>query len=122
MTFSTVRAIRGAITVDENTVPAISDATVEVLTAMLARNGVHTDDVISVFFTSTADLTATFPATAARDAGFADVPLMCASEIPVPDSMAMTIRVMMHVSTDKARSDIRHAYLRDAASLRSDLD
>jgi len=103
-------------------VPAISDATVEVLTAMLARNGVHTDDVISVFFTSTADLTATFPATAARDAGFADVPLMCASEIPVPDSMAMTIRVMMHVSTDKARSDIRHAYLRDAASLRSDLD
>ena len=88
----------------------------------MERNGVTSDDVVSVFFTTTPDLVSTFPATAARSVGFTDVPLMCAAEIAVPDALPRTIRIMMHAYTTKARAEIRHAYLREAVTLRSDLD
>ncbi|HTB09852.1 MAG TPA: chorismate mutase, partial [Acidimicrobiales bacterium] len=84
MTSAKVRGLRGATTCDENTADEINDVTQELLTEMLQRNGVGHDDVISVLFTTTPDLTAAFPATAARGIGFGDVPLLCASEINVP--------------------------------------
>ncbi|MGH3732976.1 MAG: chorismate mutase [Acidimicrobiales bacterium] len=121
MTFAMVRALRGATTCEENTPEAINDATQELLVEMLERNDVDHDDVISVLFTTTPDLNASFPATAARGVGFGDVPLLCASEIAVPGSMPLTVRVLMHAYSGRAREELRHVYLRKAPSLRDDL-
>ena len=77
--------------------------------------------MVSVLFTTTPDLTPTFPATAARGVGFGDVPLLCASEIDVPGAMPLTVRVLLHAYTERARDELRHVYLRDAQSLRDDL-
>jgi chorismate mutase len=88
---------------------------------MLERNGISHDDVISALFTTTPDLTASFPATAARGVGFGDIPLLCASEINVPGAMPLTVRVLLHAYTELARDELRHVYLRDAGSLRDDL-
>ena len=121
MTSAKVRGLRGATTCDENTAGEINDVTQELLTEMLQRNGIGHDDVISVLFTTTPDLTAAFPATAARGIGFGDVPLLCASEINVPGAMPLTVRVLMHAYTERDRSDLRHVYLRNAPSLRDDL-
>jgi len=121
MSFAMVRGLRGASTCTANTPEEIADVTQELLLAMLERNGVSHDDVISVLFTTSPDLTASFPATAARGVGFGDVPLLCASEINVPGSMPLTVRVLMHAYTERARHDLRHVYLRDAGSLRDDL-
>jgi len=88
---------------------------------MLQRNDINHDDIISVLFTTTPDLTASFPATAARGIGFGDVPLLCASEIAVPGAMPLTIRALMHVYTIRTRDQLRHVYLRNALSLRDDL-
>jgi chorismate mutase len=121
MTSAKVRGLRGASTCEENTVEEINDVTQELLTQMLQRNGIGHDDVISVLFTTTPDLTAAFPATAARGIGFGDVPLLCASEINVPGAMPLTVRVLMHAYTERDRSDLRHVYLRNAPSLRDDL-
>jgi chorismate mutase len=121
MTSAKVRGLRGATTCDENTADEINDVTQELLTEMLQRNGIGHDDVISVLFTTTPDLTAAFPATAARGIGFGDVPLLCASEINVPGAMPLTVRVLMHAYTERDRSDLRHVYLRNAPSLRDDL-
>lgn len=118
---SAVRALRGATTVDADTPEEIASATVELLEAMFERNGVDHDDLISLWFTATEDLVSTFPATAARTIGLGDVPLLCAREIPVPGSMARCIRVLAHLTTDRARSELRHVYLRQAVSLRDDL-
>jgi chorismate mutase len=116
-----VRALRGASTCAANSADEVTEVTQELLTVMLERNGVDHDDVISVLFTTTTDLNAAFPATAARGVGFGDVPLLCASEINVPGAMALTVRVLMHVYTPRTRSDLRHVYLRNAQSLRDDL-
>ena len=121
MTFAMVRGLRGATTCEENTSEQINEVTQELLVEMLERNGVSHDDVISVLFTTTPDLTASFPATAARGVGFGDVPLLCASEIAVPGSMPLTVRVLMHAYTERAREELRHVYLRKAPSLRDDL-
>jgi chorismate mutase len=121
MTSARVRALRGASTCNENSVDEINDVTQELLAEMLQRNGVAHDDVISVLFTTTPDLTAAFPATAARGVGFGDVPLLCASEIDVPGAMPLTVRVLMHAYTERDRGDLRHVYLRNAPSLRDDL-
>lgn len=117
-----IRAVRGATTCSVDTPSEIDFATSELLREMLSRNNLALDDVISVFFTTTPDLTSTFPATAARSAGFSDIPLMCASEIAVPGSLERTIRVLIHAHSALSRADIRHVYLRDAIRLRSDLD
>lgn len=116
-----VRALRGATTVDADDAEAITEATAELLTEMLGRNGVAPDDLISVVFTATPDLTAGFPAAAARSLGLSDVPLLCAAEIAVPGAMARCIRVLMHVYTGADRAELRHVYLRDAEALRADL-
>jgi chorismate mutase len=88
---------------------------------VMSRNDLTTDDVISVLFTTTPDLTAEFPALAARKIGFHDVPLICAAEIAVPGAMPRVVRLMAHIETDRARSAIQHVYLRGAAALRLDI-
>jgi chorismate mutase len=118
---ATIRAIRGAVQVDENTREAILEATTELVSEVMSRNELSTEDVISVLFTATPDLTAEFPALAARKIGFHDVPLMCASEISVPGAMPRVVRLMAHVSTDKPRSEIHHVYQRGAVALRLDI-
>jgi chorismate mutase len=117
----TVRAIRGAIQLDAVDRDAILEGTAELVTAVMNRNDLITDDVISVLFTVTPDLTAEFPALAARKTGFHAVPLMCATEIPVPGAMPRVVRLMAHVNTDRSRSEIQHVYLRGAAALRLDI-
>jgi chorismate mutase len=116
-----VRAVRGAIQVDHDQREAILEATTELLTTVLERNQLVPDDLISVVFTATPDLTAEFPAYAARQMGITDVPLLCAGEIDVPGAMPRVLRLLAHVDTDLGRADIRHVYLRGAASLRTDL-
>ena len=117
----TVRAIRGAVQVEADDRDAILEATAELVTAVMNRNDLTPDDVISVLFTMTPDLTAEFPALAARKIGFHAVPLMCATEIPVPGAMPRVVRLMAHVDTDRPRSEIQHVYLRGAAALRLDI-
>jgi chorismate mutase len=117
----TVRAIRGAIQVDATDRDAILEGTAELVAAVMSRNDLASDDVISVLFTVTPDLTAEFPALAARKTGFHAVPLMCATEIPVPGAMPRVVRLMAHVDTDRPRSEIQHVYLRGAAALRLDI-
>ena len=117
----TVRAVRGAIQVDSADRDAILEATAELVTEVMARNDLTTDDVISVLFTTTPDLTAEFPALAARKIGFHDVPLICAAEIAVPGAMPRVVRLMAHIETDRPRSAIQHVYLRGAAALRLDI-
>jgi len=88
---------------------------------VMARNELTTDDVISVLFTSTPDLTAEFPSLAARKIGFHDVPLICATEIAVPGAVPRVVRLIAHVDTDRPRSAIQHVYLRGAVALRLDI-
>jgi chorismate mutase len=117
----TVRAIRGAIQLDGVDREDILEGTAELVNAVMSRNDLTPDDVISVLFTVTPDLTAEFPALAARKTGFHAVPLMCATEIPVPGAMPRVVRLMAHVETDRPRSEIQHVYLRGAAALRLDI-
>ena len=116
-----VRAVRGAIQVDVDERDAILGATTELLLAVLERNAIAPDDLISVVFTATPDLTAEFPAYAAREMGITDVPLLCAGEIAVPGAMPRVLRLLAHVETELTRHDVRHVYLRGAAGLRTDL-
>jgi chorismate mutase len=121
MTLPMIRGLRGATTCVENSAEEIAVATQELLTAMMERNELSHDDVVSVVFTTSPDLTAAFPATAARGIGFGDIALLCASEIAVPGSMPRCIRVLMHAYSTRDRTDLRHVYLRNAQSLRDDL-
>lgn len=116
-----LRALRGATTTDDDAGPAIVDATVELLREMLARNDVEHDDIVSVVFTATPDLTAEFPAAAARHVGISDVPLLCATEIAVAGAVGRCIRVLMHVYTSLEPAALRHVYLHAARQLRTDL-
>lgn len=114
-------ALRGATTTDGDDEEAIVRATAELLSAMLERNAVAHDDLVSVFFTATPDLRSEFPAAAARTIGISDVPLLCASEIDVRGGVPRCIRVLMHLYSDAPRTDLRHVYLGDARALRRDL-
>lgn len=116
-----VRALRGAITVAADEAGAIVGATTELLKEMLDRNDAVPDDLISVVFTATEDLTSEFPAAAARALGISGVPLLCAQEIPVPGAVPRCIRVLMHLYTERDYASLRHVYLRDARGLRTDL-
>ena len=100
---------------------AVLEGTTELVTEVMTRNGLVTDDVISVVFTATPDLTAEFPALAARKIGFQDVPLLCASEIDVPGAMPRVVRLLMHIETATPRNALQHVYLRGAAALRLDI-
>ena len=117
-----VGALRGATTVERDEPAAIAEATTELVRALLERNGAAVGDLISVIFTSTADLTSDFPASAARAAGLADVPLLCSQEIPVPGSLPRCIRVLAHLYSDRAPGRLQHVYLHGARGLRSDRD
>jgi chorismate mutase len=114
-----LRALRGAITVEANEAEAILSATTELVTEVMERNGLSPGDVVSCIFTCTDDLNAEFPAVAARRMGLSAVPLLCAREIEVPGSLPRVIRVMVHCYAD---GPARHVYLRDAVSLRRDLE
>ena len=116
-----IRALRGATQVEVDDRDAIIDATAELIREVLARNSLTPDYLISVIFTTTPDLTAEFPAYAARTIGITDVPFLCAGEIDVPGATPRVIRLMAHVEADFGRADARHVYLRGAAALRTDL-
>ncbi len=112
--------VRGAITVQENTATAIEKATTELLTALLEANQIEVDDIGGVFFTTTLDLNAEYPAVAARQMGWADVAIMCGHEMAVPHGLPLCLRVMLMWNTALAPRDIHHVYLRDAQRLRPD--
>lgn len=116
-----VRALRGAIQVDRDERELILEATTELVSEVMRRNRLTTDDVISVIFTATPDLSAEFPALAARKLGFHDVPLLCASEIAVPHALPRVIRLMAYIETELPRSGMQHVYLRGATALRLDI-
>lgn len=117
-----VRGIRGATSVQQDTPDQIRAAARELMEEILRRNQIlDFDDVISAVFTTTADLTAAFPAEAARAMGMNFVPLLCAQEIPVPGSMPRCLRILLHVNSDRSPRDIEHVYLHDAQRLRPDL-
>ena len=114
-----VRGIRGATTADDNTEQAILDATRELLEGLVEANDIDQDDIAAVYFTTTRDLNAAFPALAARrHLGWDYVALMCGHEMEVPDAQPRCIRVLMLVNTDKSQQEISNVYLRDAANLR----
>ncbi len=116
-----VRALRGATTVDVDTREQVFERVVALLSEMWRRNDVSHDDLISILFTVTDDIRSCFPAGAAREIGLGDVPLICAQEIPVPGSTPRCVRVLAHLETDRSRRELRHVYLEGAAGLRDDL-
>ena len=115
------RGIRGATTVDGDTVDDILRESKELLQEMIDANGIRPEDVACAIFTTTPDLNAAFPATAARQLGWTDVPLMCSKEIDVPGSLKGCIRILILYNTEKSADDIVHVYIKGASDLRSDL-
>jgi chorismate mutase len=114
-------ALRGAITCDENTKSEIDAKTQRLVREILDRNALEHDDIVSVIFTATDDLTAEFPATAARALGLGDVPLLCARELAIDHGKPLCIRVLMHVQVGSDRGGPHHVYLDGARTLRDDL-
>ena len=113
-------ALRGAISVNRNDAQDILDATTELMKAIMERNTLVPENVVSCIFTATNDLNAAFPAAAARALGFDRVPLLCAREIPVPRAMPHVIRVLIHYYADDEHVPT-HVYLGNARELRTDL-
>jgi chorismate mutase len=116
-----VRAIRGATTVDLDDKEQVISRVQALMTAILERNELTKDDLISILFTATDDIVSMFPATAARTMGLGDVPLICARELGVVDGQPLCIRVLLHVNTSRDRGEIHHVYLESARGLRDDL-
>jgi chorismate mutase len=116
-----VRALRGAITCNENSKQEIEEKTQRLVKELLARNELEHDDLVSVVFTATDDLTAEFPATAARAVGLGDVPLLCARELAIDGGKPLCIRILVHCYTDRPLDGLHHVYLEGARTLRDDL-
>jgi chorismate mutase len=117
-----IRGIRGATTVSADDPELILEATRELLEAILEQNeAMDPEDVASALFTVTDDLASTFPAQGARQMGWGLVPMLCAREIPVPNSLPRVIRVLVHWNTELKQNEITHVYLREAVKLRPDL-
>jgi chorismate mutase len=116
------RGVRGATTVEVDSTDAILEATRELLRAIIDANDMHEDDVASAIFTTTPDLTAIYPAKAARDLGWTQVALMGCQEMAVPGGLERCIRVLIHWNTPKANHELRHVFLRNAIILRPDLN
>lgn len=114
------RGIRGATTADANTSEAILDATRELLLLLIEQNDLDSADIGSAIFTTTPDLTADFPALAARELGWHDVALICGHEMHVPGALPMCIRILIHWNTPKGQAEIQHVYIRGARNLRPD--
>lgn len=117
-----VRAIRGAVTVENNAAPEIIEETRLLLLEIAEKNELSQDDIISIIFSVTEDLSAAFPAVAARQIGWNNVALMCTNEIDVPGSLKKCIRALIHINTDKSNDEIKHVYMKGAKALRPDLD
>lgn len=117
-----VRGIRGATTVIKNTREEILDKTKELLDVLVIKNALNVEDIVSAIFSVTDDVNAEFPAVAARQLGWLYTPLFCTREIPVPGSLNMCIRVLLHVNTSKKQEEMIHEYLYEARKLRPDLD
>ncbi len=116
-----VRALRGATTVEADTAEQVNARVRALVEAMLARNGVTKEDLISIVVTATDDIHSMFPATALRESGLGDVPLLCARELDIEGGTPLCIRVLVHLTTDKARNELHHVYLEGARGLRDDL-
>lgn len=112
------RGVRGATTVSENTAEEILEATNDLLVALIRLNQIEPDDVVSAVFTTTTDLTATFPALAARELGWTEVPLLCTHEMAVPGALGKVVRILLHINTRRTPKEIRHIYLKQARALR----
>ena len=117
-----VRAIRGATQVDADDREQVLEATRELVSTVLERNELEHDDLISILFTATDDLSSAFPAEAARRMGMGDIPLLCAREIPVVGSMPSVVRILMHFHTELGLREVTHVYLDGAERLRDDID
>ena len=117
----TVRALRGATTVDADTEEQVDERVRTLVREMLARNGVDHDDLISIVLTATDDLHSMFPAAAARAIGLGDVPLLCARELDIDGGKPLCVRVLMHLSSERTRAELHHVYLEGARDLRDDL-
>lgn len=115
------RGVRGATTAEDNTRESILQATRQLLALMIRQNGIEAVDVASVIFSTTVDLDAEFPALAARQLGWLDVPLLCTNEINVPGSLRLCVRILVQWNTTKLQSEISHVYLKGAVQLRPDL-
>jgi len=114
------RGVRGATTVEANTREAILEETRKLLALMIRFNEVESTDVASAIFTVTPDLNAEFPALAARQLGWFDVPLLCTNEISVVGALPKCVRILIHWNTDRAQTDITHVYMNEAVRLRPD--
>jgi chorismate mutase len=117
----TLRALRGATTFDVDEKAHVQERVIALLQRMTGDNDVDHDDIVSILFTATSDLHSMFPASAAREIGYGDVPLICARELDVSWGTPQCLRVMMHLYTDRARDALHHIYLHGAANLRDDL-
>ncbi|MBX3423129.1 MAG: chorismate mutase [Pirellulaceae bacterium] len=115
------RGVRGATTVTSNSRDEILQATRQMLALVIRRNGIDAADIASAQFTVTSDLDAEFPALAARQLGWLEVPLLCGYEIRVPGSLPMCIRVLLMWNTTKTQHEIQHVYIHEAVRLRPDL-
>ena len=115
------RGVRGATTVEANTREAILNSTRQLLALIIRRNGIQTKDIASAIFTVTSDLNAEFPALAARQLGWLDVPLLCGYEVEVPGSLMSCVRILLHWNTHRTQTEIHHVYIHDAIALRPDL-
>ncbi|MFI6281129.1 chorismate mutase [Streptomyces sp. NPDC050988] len=116
-----VRAVRGAVQLERDEVGHMDEQVSELLTAILERNALTTEDLISIWFTATPDLHSDFPAAAARKLGIVDVPLICAQELDIEGAMPRVVRVLAHIESDLPRSGIAHVYLGAAGALRKDI-
>jgi chorismate mutase len=116
-----VRAVRGATQLVSDTREQMLDRVAEMVTEVMAANRLEVDDFISVIFTATSDLVAEFPAYAARQLGFGEIPLLCARELEIDGSMPRVVRMLAHVESELPRADVTHVYLHGAAALRTDL-
>ena len=117
----TLRALRGATTLDADTKEQVMDRTGALIAALMERNGLAKEDFVSIIFTATDDIRSEFPAAAARGIGISEVPLLCARELDVEGAVERCIRVLAHLYTDRAPADLRHVYLEGATPLRTDL-
>ena len=118
-----MRGIRGATTIETDVKENVLSATLELLGKIFAANpDLKTEDIASAIFTVTEDIISAFPALAARQIGWDQIPMMCAKEIPVQDSLPLCVRVLIHWNTSKAQDAVRHVYLRGAEKLRPDLN
>jgi chorismate mutase len=116
-----VRALRGATTIDVDEKEHLFERVIALLEELFERNDIEHDDLISVLFTATGDVRSAFPALAARKFGLGDVPLICARELDIEGGTPLCIRVLIHLTTERARNELHHVYLEGARNLRDDL-